>query len=252
MIQVENYFDQIPERLKVQQKQVEKQLLEEKKIEKGCWKNVKTELLAFFHNKCAYCETSLISPESIDHFRPKAKDKYYWLAHEWTNFLPCCKKCQDAKKDDFFAENPNLELPLLENGGLDYEKCRADSDYLLRENALILHPVLDNPNEHLSVEILDYYKQGRLNPKTAKGEITIQICKLNEGDLVGKRREIIRNTFKKVKKYSIVLSENGFSEENIEKEIFKLLQPQIEESLKNHQTDHLFVWKEVAFWFKIL
>lgn len=76
------------------------------------------------NRKCAYCET-LLSEESkymeVEHYRPK--NIYPDLVVEWTNLLPSCKGC-NGKKSDY------------DTGIFDF-----------------VHPVDDNPKDHLTIHL---------------------------------------------------------------------------------------------------
>jgi uncharacterized protein (TIGR02646 family) len=49
------------------------------------------------HGKCVYCESALevTSYLEIDHYVAKTASRY--MAFEWTNLLPGCRLCNDAK-----------------------------------------------------------------------------------------------------------------------------------------------------------
>jgi uncharacterized protein (TIGR02646 family) len=78
-----------------------------------------------FNSKCAYCEASYAATGyvEIEHYRPK--NIYYWLAADWANLLPSCKKCNNGKMSKFPLKIPNhratrpgqerREVPLLLN-----------------------------------------------------------------------------------------------------------------------------------------
>ncbi|TAD96240.1 MAG: hypothetical protein EAZ97_14350 [Bacteroidetes bacterium] len=250
MIQVENYFAQVPEKLQNNQKRCEKELLDRRKINNACWRNIKKELLTFFHNKCAYCETPLALPESIDHYRPKKI--YYWLAHEWTNFLPSCDYCQKAKADIFETENPHLEVPLLADGSLDYEKCKADGKHLLSENSPYLHPVLDDPNEHLDIILENFEKlgkkQGFIIPKTPKGEKSRDFYNLNRKNLILERRKIINEILDKIITEREFLKKNNVPESLLDRASIDLVMPKIIENSQNNK-EYAFVWRKISVFF---
>lgn len=247
MIRVTNFFDAVPEDLQREQKRLEKDLLEHKKASKSCWsrKEVKPILIAFFNGKCAYCEAKLVNPESIDHYRPKAKEKYYWLAHEWTNFLPACLSCQKAKDNTFETQNENqLTPPLDSEGNLDYMRCAVNSVYLLSEEPYLLHPVLDNPEEHFDLDLKK--ARGKIVPLSKRGEKTEETCKLNRPNLIIARKEIIEEYQKKFKENYRKLKEQGVDEQNslvlAQKNVLNL----ILEKLNDKENDYLFVYRKLV------
>jgi uncharacterized protein (TIGR02646 family) len=122
MRKIEDYFDNPPS--SIQKKMFVdklKDLLEKKKrgenveIEGYAPADVKKELIRIFNNKCAFCESDISTGHHYDteHFRPK--NKYYWLAYEWSNFLLACRKCNsDCKGEQFPIEGDETMLPKID------------------------------------------------------------------------------------------------------------------------------------------
>lgn len=119
-------------------------------------KFIKDALLKLSHGKCCYCECSVNSGGSyleVEHFHPKSL--YPAEVVCWQNLLPACKRCNSHKS----------------NHGTKQES--------------IIHPVQDQPQDHLSL------KNYRLYSKTQLGEKTIEVLDLNDRTrLVEKRFEI--------------------------------------------------------------
>ncbi len=156
-----------------------------------------------FHGKCAYCECYITDFQrgDIEHYRPKlavtdendqpiqVRDEqgqviphrgYYWLAYDWRNLLPSCTSCNQpgesklGKRNRFPVANTHARKP----------------DEIDDEQSLLIHPVEDNPEEHLSVDI----KTGELIPCSPKGEMTVRILGLNIRDrLPEERRKMINH-----------------------------------------------------------
>jgi uncharacterized protein (TIGR02646 family) len=147
--------------------------------------------------KCAYCESKIGDSieEHIGHYRPKrgargfakagdytARDAvfydthYWWLQLEWENVLLTCQKCERFKASWF---------PLLD------EAKRAMANTfgadLQIEAPLLLNPYEDDPDEHLS-----FSSDGHVQPRTDRGEVTIELLRLNRTDLVEARAQAIR------------------------------------------------------------
>ncbi|PWK28908.1 uncharacterized protein (TIGR02646 family) [Arcicella aurantiaca] len=106
---------------------------------------IKKALLKMSNSKCCYSECKLDEKSNymeIEHFH--AKSIYPDKVVEWANLLPSSKRC-NGKKDnwDVIAEP-------------------------------IIHPVLDNPKDHL------YLKNFRLYGRTQKGKNTIIAVDLND------------------------------------------------------------------------
>ena len=59
------------------------------------------EALEAIFERCAYCEThyAVGGYLEVEHYRPK--NFYYWLAAEWSNLLPSCKRCNNGKLAKF-------------------------------------------------------------------------------------------------------------------------------------------------------
>jgi hypothetical protein len=121
MKKIDLYFDNPPSSIK-EKLFVDKlkDLLEKKKkgenveIEGYAPSDVKKELIKIFNNKCAFCESDISTGHHYDteHFRPK--NKYYWLAYEWSNFLLACRKCNsDCKGEQFPIEGVEVEHAIL-------------------------------------------------------------------------------------------------------------------------------------------
>ncbi len=237
--------------LRKRQVAYETDLLNNKESKQSHWSNIKTacmdELVGLYHSKCAYCETKIYqSDNTIEHYRPKAKAKYYWLAHEWTNFLLCCPNCQDDKKgkgSKFETENmPNYQAPLLADGKLDYEKCRLDSEYLLAEKPLILNPEIDDPAQYLVLDPENGYllaKDDNLKAKT-----TIRIVNLNRENLYSRRLQIVEDIFERTYwQYEVFVEQKLPDPLNL---AIKTVKKEIQKKAESPITEYSFVWRYLA------
>jgi uncharacterized protein (TIGR02646 family) len=150
---------------------------------------VKDTLKNIFKYKCAFCETNthVGAHKDVEHYRLKAH--YYWLGYEWTNLLLSCQICnRDFKGTNFPLENEDNRLtmpPLSRKKNLDLNKCHILSDTLTNEKPLLLHPAIDNPQEHLK-----FLPNGLVEGLTPKGTISIEVYGLNR-DSLKKAREYI-------------------------------------------------------------
>ena len=108
---------------------------------------LKESLLYLSNGKCAYCEC-LLTKESnymeVEHFEDKKHNPDKVL--EWNNLLPSCKHCNGHKSTHNVLEEP------------------------------IVNPFIDNPSNHL------YFHLYRYKHKDAKGETTISVLDLNDGE----------------------------------------------------------------------
>lgn len=125
-------------------------------------KDIQDALFASSHQKCAFCECE--PGESghieVEHFEPKSL--YPALAFEWDNFLPACRKCNEAKLDFDTYVNP------------------------------IINPAVEDPEQLLTYDYL------RIKPRAGSGEeskaqLTIDVCNLNCGRLYKARSALMRS-----------------------------------------------------------
>lgn len=148
---------------------------------------VRDSLDRLFHYKCAYCENLITTenPGNIDTFRPKNgvvdldgiiyPDHYWWLAYEWENLYLTCEICNQRKGSRF---------PIRKKRAAPGDRGEA----LLREDALLLDPCVDYPEEHLVFD-----ESGVVTSATEKGSTTIQILDLNRSSTVNSRAETYRS-----------------------------------------------------------
>ncbi|MGF7218255.1 uncharacterized protein (TIGR02646 family) [Spirosoma lacussanchae] len=151
--------------------------------------SVKTTLKQLQHSKCCFCETHIshVLHGDVEHFRPKAgyqidehqplqKPGYYWLAYDFANLFFCCQICNQVYKKNYF--------PLAD------ESRRAGShrDDYREEDSLILHPALDNIDDHL------IFEAEIIKPKNGsrQGAETIKRTGLNRELLLKERLEHLK------------------------------------------------------------
>ncbi len=110
-----------------------------------------------FRNKCAFCESKVkhVSPEHIEHYRPKEKDKFPELMFNWENWLLSCPTCNT---------NKGTKFPYCDDG----EPC-------------FLEPTVDEPGEHLD------FLRAQILSRTNRGEKTVQEIGLNRESLTANR-----------------------------------------------------------------
>ena len=161
-------------------------------------KTVMKSLFSLYHHKCAYCETKPLpgSTLRVDHYRPKINIKgetshpgYYWLGYEWSNFLPTCDSCNNAKSNAFPIEPAGKRVAPSK----PYEYT-LDAACFLAEKPLILHPELDDPKKHLI-----FLPNGKVKGITNRGEKTIEVCKLNRNPLVLERRKSLDSFLREIR-----------------------------------------------------
>jgi uncharacterized protein (TIGR02646 family) len=96
------------------------------------WKKayIEQELLLMSHDKCCYCECHIREESKymeVEHFFAKRWHETQVL--EWTNLLPACKRCNIRKSDHDCAIEP------------------------------IIHPVQDDPRDHLKWRAYRFYEK---------------------------------------------------------------------------------------------
>lgn len=211
MRKVSKKFDTIPTKLK----SIEcDKLIKDSLITKGKHKfdtnvyghgSVRTALDKIYLSKCAFCETdpSAGVTMQVEHYRPKAKvteDKnhggYYWLAYQWSNLLLACPACNNKKRNRFPINAARQSVPLMPDGSLDVSKCSSVAQNLVDEKSLLINPETDpNPMQHFR-----FQATGEIEHKTQQGKATIEICGLNRGSLIKKRKKLYDATLNKLMK----------------------------------------------------
>lgn len=140
--------------------------------------------------KCAYCET-VESPGfvmQVDHYRPR--DLYAWLTWEWTNLLFCCQQCNRKKSNQFPIQGARVGQPQA-----DKQEWRADSVTFLAEKAMLIHPELEEPGDHLV-----FHPNGSIEAKNGslRGKMTVEICGLDREALRIARKKVVDRFFQEL------------------------------------------------------
>lgn len=175
-----------------------------------------------FHGKCAYCEQAITNPHNqpgdVEHFRPKGRvtnedgtpvvvrddggarehPGYYWLAYDWRNLLPSCNGCNRKQTDPHSGTmiGKGMVFPVR-----NFRAIRPGEE--AREEPLLLHPVWDDPEEHLDMD-----STGVFATKTERGEVTERVLGLNLRGLPGARKETYEKTKMRCAKL-LLLDRNG-------------------------------------------
>lgn len=130
-------------------------------LQRGDYKHPtnKQALKAASADKCMYCESKIshIDFAHIEHFKPKAANKFPELKFEWSNLGYACPKCNNNKSDKFHNDYPYID------------------------------PYSENPSEHfLAHGTLLFVKNG-----CERSDLTIRDIGLNRPELLEKRLEKI-------------------------------------------------------------
>lgn len=142
-----------------------------------------------FNGVCAYCEQhATLEPNSklrgvVGTHRPNAlaEDEkgntelvaYAWLSYEWENLLWICTDCARRKGNRFYVRG--------ERGRPEFtvEELR-DS-----EKEQFLDPFYHVPSEHLA-----FHLNGQIKPRSALGNATSEILRLNSPSLIASRQRV--------------------------------------------------------------
>jgi len=178
------------------------------------WPSIRRELYfnkaGPFASKCAYCEKGIsdMRDGELDHYRPKkgvtipdlrmgGKDRpvfiaaphgarvvhpgYYWLAYDWRNLLPVCKRCNQLTTVDGRSVGKLCRFPVI-------GKHATGPGGEAQEKPLLLNPVVDDPEAHLQVDS----DTGVLVGRSRQGRTTVRVLGLNVRDRYPEeRRKVI-------------------------------------------------------------
>lgn len=158
---------------------------------------LKEALAKVFHDKCAYCESSVshVQPYSIEHFRPKSgavgldgsfsPDHYWWLSFEWANLLTACIDCNRTKANRFPTKNARARV-------------LAVGQELEEEGALLLDPSAEGVYPE---RVLIFDGEGKVASEDERGRTTVEVIGLNRNGLVMARKKALskfRGLFKRL------------------------------------------------------
>jgi uncharacterized protein (TIGR02646 family) len=208
MRHIEDYFDTIPNSLlplELERKGIIQRILNDRRVKLTDYNrdNVKVSLFNIFGSCCAYCEEKVDNYAPIEHFRPKHEitgvntEGYYWLGCHWTNFLLSCNPCNSSfKKNNFPITGIRASIMVSNpvNRDVFYANGHILSASLQAEQALLLHPVLDNPDDYLMFE-----EDGTVSAKNGnlKAITSIECYGLSNWEkrqeLIAKRQVIVLN-----------------------------------------------------------
>jgi uncharacterized protein (TIGR02646 family) len=182
-------------------------------------KSLKDVLEAIFEKKCAYCEThyAVGGYLEVEHYRPK--NAYYWLAADWSNLLPSCKRCNNGKLTKF---------PLSEAARQARRKGQEG-----RESPLLLNPSdplpARRPEKHLTFDANDGAVRARLvkGQPSPMGMKSIEVYRLTRPDLAFERKSwALRVWFQLL--HDAPVSRRGLSDR--ERELIRLAEQNLHDS----------------------
>lgn len=185
--------------------------ISEESVDKDIYgaQDVRRQLRADQHGKCAYCECARNGGYwPVEHFRPKGayqKEQhgsllhpgYYWLAYRWDNLLYSCDDCNSTYKRCLF--------PLF-----DESKRNMEAKEISQEEPLLINPATEDPEQligfreemplPLSSDLDSYaYK---------KAATTISVLHLDDRNDLLERRLRVWKGYNRIKKAIELLKQN--------------------------------------------
>jgi len=136
---------------------------------------------------------------TIEDTRPQPPG-YWWLASEWSNLLPSCSDCNRPRRQDFPGGLPRTAGKANRFPIASEAKRAAVPGQEAKERRLLLHPSLDQPEEHLHfVSGAGTIRDGEIEPARLKsgraskmGEASIEVYALQRLGLIERRRTVLR------------------------------------------------------------
>ncbi|MEW8029620.1 MAG: hypothetical protein AB2792_09215 [Candidatus Thiodiazotropha sp.] len=182
---------------------------ENKFYKDGFWKIAKDHLKIESHGKCAFCETptTVVYFGDVEHFRPKQRQMYWWLAYCYDNYLFSCRICNGFKSDQFPILGNGLPPPVIPNNPTeaqlrtisqdmtpnpldDAELARFDGA-CLNEQAVLPNPYQQDPWQLFKWEVIEPLEEVNITHRTNADrpfvEPTIGILRLNRDALRAQR-----------------------------------------------------------------
>jgi len=187
-------------------------------------KSTKKSLKAIYNNKCGYCEQKIVwfnvngiirpqNANSIEHYRPKASNKYNWLAYSWDNLFLACIGCNNPKDDDF----PVIGTPILSARTGDIHKIhKLAFCYYFTEYPKYPHPEINYPEYFLMYTTEGDIKVNHTIPnQDADYQYFIDNCDLKREELVTARKKVYQDEFRD--KYKGIIHDTSLT--NVDKDI---------------------------------
>lgn len=261
MIKVEKKFNDIPEPLINDfAKEMLLEYINEAKIPRALSYRyssgaVKATLLQIYHNKCAYCEQK---PQKlyIAHYRPL--HQYRSLILEWSNLLPVCGVCSKGLNKKFIVKETKKDDFLLET----VTENKANSEILLGEKALLIHPELypENTNDVIKTPAahFKYLNNGYIIGLTEEGVHTIDKLRLNRNALIESRFNVLSEYIENLKLIAkntnnFVIKENKqFTTSMLKSTVLPILESIKEKAESSHEFAGMnrYVWNNFESFFE--
>ncbi len=198
MVHIEKNYNNPPaELINSKWDNVKKSVLVEKNnhnAQSECYRDTTLEALTnLYSNKCACCERSRGEELQIDHYRPKkARNNktnteynhsgYYWLTYEWSNLIPLCSSCNQAKSNFFPLQDNTKRIS-------EHTHLKANNIVLLQdcEKPLFVNPEIDKlPEQHFL-----YLPNGKVEGRTPEGVAMVKFYNMNSRPKIRDRKKIL-------------------------------------------------------------
>lgn len=195
---------------------------ENKFYKDGFWKLAKDHLKSESHGKCAFCETptTTVYFGDVEHFRPKQRQMYWWLAYCYDNYLFSCRICNGFKSDQFPLLGNQLSAPNIPNNPTDTElrtisqgmtpnplddaELAQFDQACLDEQAVLPNPYQEDPWALFKWEAIEGLEEVNITHRTNADkpfvEPTIEILRLNRDALRAQRYQtyVLLKAFKEL------------------------------------------------------
>lgn len=126
--------------------------------------HLRQSLVVEQHHLCCYCESLITDGDfHIEHFRPKAPDKFPHLQLEYSNLHACCHKEPTGSTDECCGHKKKDEF----------------------------HPDLISPLETDCSTHFTYTADGKIIAADERGRLTIDMLNLNSAQLCDSRKSLI-------------------------------------------------------------
>jgi uncharacterized protein (TIGR02646 family) len=188
-------------------------------IDERLYKAMRSLLMQRFHDKCAYCETPILRyTVDVEHYRPKGRvtdanrniikvtymgreydhPGYFWHVYDWKNLLPSCEFCNRRRYHEAHDATWGKETCFP----VEQDRYAWPWDSNDQEKPLLIHPRLDDPNEHLMFIRGISGETGNIfccvQHKDVRGETTIRVLGLNDERLNGPRLDAYAEAYNKM------------------------------------------------------
>lgn len=157
----------------------------EKVGESTLYKKLQGKLIEISDNHCFYCDNypPLSDDDTIDHFKPKSKPKFYHLVCTWDNlYLACghCQKSKGTKYDDLLLRPDEIDYSFSKYFGYNFDNdeiyVNPSADILTQKRAEKTLEIFDF--NHVGLKKLRYFFRKLLEkePSIELSDLPFRFC----------------------------------------------------------------------------